>query len=245
MALPEEHDELTLLCRNVDAWMHLQSESTIHLMAETQRMHLDLVATLDAEAESLTPARQPAVTRSPPITPPMLGSPPERKAAATAAVSAAAAPFSSIETVLAAQTELFAYFSDLVAKRKADPKDDLVTLFAFADYFPAVATTDVLMRVADVLCCKPSELAFYPVPKLMIRRVGDHEAYSALRASELGDGTLEVRELHRALKQLGLEASSDETIAIMHKCELQRGWLARTSPRRLCGSRRDHPRISP
>ena len=39
----------------------------------------------------------------------------------------------TVETVLAAQTELFAYFSDLVAKRKADPKDDLVTLFAFAE----------------------------------------------------------------------------------------------------------------
>ena len=38
-----------------------------------------------------------------------------------------------VETVHAAQTELFAYFSDLVAKRKADPKDDLVTLFAFAE----------------------------------------------------------------------------------------------------------------
>ena len=38
-----------------------------------------------------------------------------------------------VETVLAAQAELFAYFSDLVAKRKADPKDDLVTLFAFAE----------------------------------------------------------------------------------------------------------------
>ena len=39
--------------------------------------------------------------------------------------------------------------------------------------------------VADILCCKPSELAFYPVPKLMIRRVGDHEAHSATRAVRL------------------------------------------------------------
>ena len=46
----------------------------------------------------------------------------------------------------------------------ADPTK-AVTLFAFKDYFPAVATTDVISRVADVLCCKPSELAFYPVPK--------------------------------------------------------------------------------
>ena len=36
--------------------------------------------------------------------------------------------------------------------------------------------------VADILCCKPSELAFYPLPKLMIRRGGDHEAHSATRA---------------------------------------------------------------
>jgi len=39
-----------------------------------------------------------------------------------------------------------------------------ITLFAFDDYFPAVAATDVLCRVTDVLACKPSELAFYPVP---------------------------------------------------------------------------------
>ena len=62
-------------------------------------------------------------------------------------------------------------------------------------------------RVADVLACKPSELAFYPVPKLMIRRVGDHEAYSAVRASELGDGTFEARELGEALDYLALFAA--------------------------------------
>jgi len=88
-------------------------------------------------------------------------------------------------------------FADALRAGK-EPKRN-VTLFAFSEYFPAVATTDVLSRVADVLCCKPSELAFYPVPKLMIRRVGDHEAYSALRASELGDGTLELREVADAM----------------------------------------------
>lgn len=79
-----------------------------------------------------------------------------------------------------------------------------VTLFAFSDYFTAVATTDILCNVADVLACKPSELAFYPIPKLMIRRVGDHEMYSALRASELGDGTLEARTLDVCLKYVDL-----------------------------------------
>ncbi|CAN0031054.1 unnamed protein product [Pylaiella littoralis] len=73
-----------------------------------------------------------------------------------------------------------------------------VIMFAFDGYFPAVAATDLLVPVADILCCKPSELAFYPLPKLMIRRVGDHEAHSATRAAEIGDGTPEVRTLESA-----------------------------------------------
>ena len=81
--------------------------------------------------------------------------------------------------------------------------------FSYDDYFTAVATTDILCNVADVLACKPSELAFYPIPKLMIRRVGDHEAYSALRASELGDGTLEVREVPRAVEYVRLFLGTD------------------------------------
>ena len=91
-----------------------------------------------------------------------------------------------------------------------------VTLFAFADYFPAVATTDVLSRVADVLACKPSELAFYPVPKLMIRRVGDHEALSAMRASELGDGTLELREVPEAMAYIQKMDKSPDLLKMMN-----------------------------
>ncbi|KAL3896357.1 MAG: hypothetical protein SGPRY_013290, partial [Prymnesium sp.] len=97
------------------------------------------------------------------------------------------------------------------------------------DYFPAVATTDLLSRVADALCCKPSELAFYPVPKLMIRRVGDHEAYSAIRASELGDGeylylnphpnwTLELRELSDALAYIQLMIEGPQLLIQMNDC---------------------------
>jgi hypothetical protein len=80
----------------------------------------------------------------------------------------------------------------------SEPKK-AVTLFAYDEYFSAVATTDILCNVADVLTCKPSEMAFYCIPKLMIRRVGDHEQYSAYRASEIGDGTLEAREVEDAM----------------------------------------------
>eukprot|EP00585_Thalassiosira_rotula_P009346 CAMPEP_0196133736 /NCGR_PEP_ID=MMETSP0910-20130528/2831_1 /TAXON_ID=49265 /ORGANISM="Thalassiosira rotula, Strain GSO102" /LENGTH=517 /DNA_ID=CAMNT_0041393487 /DNA_START=45 /DNA_END=1598 /DNA_ORIENTATION=+ len=94
-------------------------------------------------------------------------------------------------------------------KMKTDEPSKNVTLFSYDDYFTAVATTDILCNVADVLACKPSELAFYPIPKLMIRRVGDHEAYSALRASELGDGTLELREVPEAVRYAELFMSSN------------------------------------
>jgi len=87
-----------------------------------------------------------------------------------------------------------------------------------------VATTDLVCRVADVLACKPSELAFYPVPKLMIRRVGDHEAYSALRASELGDGTLEAREIEDALKYIEIfEAGDRDLLVSMNQCIVRNG----------------------
>jgi len=43
----------------------------------------------------------------------------------------------------------------------------------------------------------------------MIRRVGDHEAYSALRASELGEGTLEARTLDVCLRYIDLFLEPD------------------------------------
>jgi hypothetical protein len=54
-----------------------------------------------------------------------------------------------------------------------DPKNEPlknVTLFAFDEYFPAVATTDIICRVTDLLACKPSELAFYWYVLVFIRR---------------------------------------------------------------------------
>lgn len=96
-----------------------------------------------------------------------------------------------------------------------------ITLFAFEEYFPAVATTDILGRVADVLTCKPSELAFYPLPKLHIRRVGDHEADSARRAAELGDGSLEARELDDALRMMQLFLNTPDLLVSMNEQVLQ------------------------
>jgi len=91
-----------------------------------------------------------------------------------------------------------------------------VTIFAFTVYFPAVATTDILCRVSDVLACKPGELAFYPVPKLMLRRVGDHEYYSALRSSEVGDGSLELREVGDVITYLEIFEKAPDALVQMN-----------------------------
>ncbi|MDB1123995.1 DUF6937 domain-containing protein [Vibrio algarum] len=78
-----------------------------------------------------------------------------------------------------------------------------VHIFCQENLFAAVYATNLLMRSSDILITKPSELAFYPVPKLMIKRVGGHEAWGAIRAAEVGDGTSEcvtTPEIHRMLK---------------------------------------------
>jgi len=86
----------------------------------------------------------------------------------------------------------------------AEPKGwKAVTLCRFDSHFAAFRCTDLVIRIADVLITKPSELAFFPVPKLHIRRVGAHEAHSAVRAQEIGDGSVECREVPHALRKLG------------------------------------------
>ena len=66
-----------------------------------------------------------------------------------------------------------------------------VHAFCNKDIFGAVYITNLLMRACDLLVTKPSELAFYPVPKLFIRRIGGHEMWGAIHSAELGDGTQE------------------------------------------------------
>lgn len=66
-----------------------------------------------------------------------------------------------------------------------------IHVFCNKDIFSAVYITNLLMRACDLLVTKPSELAFYPVPKIFIRRIGGHEMWGAIHAAEIGDGTQE------------------------------------------------------
>lgn len=89
--------------------------------------------------------------------------------------------------------------------------------FWHQNIFEAVYCTNLLMRSCDVLVTKPSELAFYPVPKLFIRRVGKHEMWGAIHSAEVGDGTLECRDIPHTLQMVKLFIKDDSILNDMCK----------------------------
>ena len=97
---------------------------------------------------------------------------------------------------------------------------DVTGIYGFyhSDIFEAVYITNLLMRSCDVLVTKPSELAFYPVPKLFIRRVGKHEMWGAIHSAEMGDGTLECRDIPHTLQMIDLFMQDDVLLGQMCDC---------------------------
>ena len=79
-----------------------------------------------------------------------------------------------------------------------------VHAFWHGNIFEAVYCTNLLMRSCDVLLTKPSELAFYPVPKLFLRRIGGHERWGAIHSAEMGDGTLECEDVAHTIQMTDL-----------------------------------------
>jgi len=100
-----------------------------------------------------------------------------------------------------------------------DPSTEVsgVHVFWHKNIFEAVYATNLLMRSCDVLVTKPSELAFYPIPKLFIRRVGKHEMWGAIHSAEVGDGTLECRDVPHILQMVDMFQKDDHLLGEM--CE--------------------------
>ena len=88
-------------------------------------------------------------------------------------------------------------------------------VFCHQDIFQAVYCTNLLMRSADVLVTKPGELAYYPVPKLFIKRVGGHERWGAIHSAEMGDGTLECEDIPHTRQMLDLFLDEDALLRDM------------------------------
>ena len=118
---------------------------------------------------------------------------------------------------LAGATEHFDDFDGVAvfAENALDGPAEGVHAFGSSDIFEAVYLTNLLMRASDLLVTKPSELSFYPVPKLMIKRVGGHEAWGAIRAAELGDGTYELETLPEICAWIDLVQTDPGVIADM------------------------------
>ena len=98
-----------------------------------------------------------------------------------------------------------------------------VHVFCHKDIFQAVYSTNLLMRASDVLITKPSELAFYPIPKLFIRRIGGHERWGAIHSAEMGDGTLECEDIPHTLQMLDLFMEEETLLSEMCACILRNG----------------------
>ena len=91
-------------------------------------------------------------------------------------------------------------------------------VFLHDNIFHAVYATNYLMRVVDVMITKPSELAFYPVPKIFNERVGGHEMWGAIRGAELGDGTVETRTIPHTLQAIDLLTHDRDLLEMYCDC---------------------------
>jgi hypothetical protein len=106
---------------------------------------------------------------------------------------------------------------NLVDRIRNEPARGL-HVFLHDNIFHAVYSTNYLMRVVDVMITKPSELAFYPVPKIFNERVGGHETWGAIRGAEIGDGTIETRTIPHTLQAIDLLASESDLLQMYCEC---------------------------
>lgn len=83
--------------------------------------------------------------------------------------------------------------------------------------FEAVYSTNLLMPVTDLLVTKPSELAYYPIPKLFMRHIGGHEVYGAVNGQEYGDATPECPTAKSANQMLDRLLEDPELF--IHMCD--------------------------
>lgn len=107
-------------------------------------------------------------------------------------------------------------FKDLVKELKDGEASGIYAIYN-KDIFEAVYSTNLLMPVSDLLVTKPSELAYYPIPKLFMRHIGGHEVYGAINGREYGDSTFECP-TKKSINQMLDRLINDKEI-IPHMCD--------------------------
>ena len=106
--------------------------------------------------------------------------------------------------------EYFNKYDELKELVKKLHKEDVEGIHAIynKDIFEAVYSTNLLMPVCDLLITKPSELVYYPIPKVFMRHIGGHEVYGGIFGREMGDATKEcpdVKSMNAMLDNLLLD----------------------------------------
>ena len=92
-----------------------------------------------------------------------------------------------------------------------------IHIFYHKNIFEAVYSTNLLMRHVELLITKPSELAFYPVVKVMMKHIGGHEVYGAVHAQEIGDSTFECPTKKSMTEMLDRLISDKELLIHLNK----------------------------
>ena len=111
----------------------------------------------------------------------------------------------------------FDKYQELKEFQKQMKKEDVTGIYCIynKNIFEAVYSTNLLMPVCDLLVTKPSELVYYPIPKLFMRHIGGHEVYGAIHGREFGDATWECPDKKSANEMLDRLISDREIIAHM------------------------------
>ncbi len=116
-------------------------------------------------------------------------------------------------------TTYFNKYSELKAFNESIRNKDVYGIYAVcnSNIFEAVYSTNLLMPNTDILITKPSELAYYPIPKLFMRHIGGHEVYGAINGRENGDSTPEAPTKKEVTAMLDRLISDKEIIP--HMCD--------------------------
>ena len=114
-------------------------------------------------------------------------------------------------------TTYFNKYSELKAFNESIRNKDVYGIYAIcnSNIFEAVYSTNLLMPNTDILITKPSELAYYPIPKVFMRHIGGHEVYGAIHSREYGDGTFECPTKKTMNEMLDRLLSDKEILAHM------------------------------
>ena len=116
-------------------------------------------------------------------------------------------------------TNFFNEYAKLKDFAKSIKEKDVSGIYSIynENIFEAVYSTNLLMPYSDLLITKPSELAYYPIPKLFMRHIGGHEVYGAINGREKGDSTFECP-TKKSINEMLDRLLSDKEI-LVHICK--------------------------